>query len=207
MLTRELPFVGGNLLAVLHNLHFGAPKDIRYLRPDLPPNLVTVVGRCLQKQPADRYQSAAEIPRFARRIVVSLVGFWICALAPPRQRIAAEPRSARRDPGSRNSGGHAVPTLLAACRFVRGLGAAGGCSGCFRIAPPGQFLPKQAPDNTPGVQPCGCRYSLRPAHAGAGLPERWDLADNVDRSIAMLNRAIELDPNYAPAYASLAVAY
>lgn len=33
------------------------------------------------------------------------------------------------------------------------------------------------------------------------------MADNLDRSIALLNRAIELDPNYAPAYASLAVAY
>ena len=37
--------------------------------------------------------------------------------------------------------------------------------------------------------------------------ERWDLADNVDRSITLLNRAIELDKDYAPAYASLTVAY
>ena len=33
MLTRELPFTGENLLAMLHSLHFGAPKDICYLRP------------------------------------------------------------------------------------------------------------------------------------------------------------------------------
>src|ERR1700682_3005663 len=32
MLTRQLPFDGDNLLAVLHNLHFGAAKDIRYIR-------------------------------------------------------------------------------------------------------------------------------------------------------------------------------
>ena len=37
MFTRELPFDGDNLLAILHSLHFGAPKDIRYLRPDLAP--------------------------------------------------------------------------------------------------------------------------------------------------------------------------
>ena len=37
--------------------------------------------------------------------------------------------------------------------------------------------------------------------------ERWDLADNLDRSITLLNRAIELDKDYAPAYASLTLAY
>ncbi|HXO37883.1 MAG TPA: tetratricopeptide repeat protein, partial [Candidatus Acidoferrum sp.] len=37
--------------------------------------------------------------------------------------------------------------------------------------------------------------------------DRWDLADNVDRSITLLNRAIELDKDYAPAYASLTFAY
>lgn len=37
--------------------------------------------------------------------------------------------------------------------------------------------------------------------------DRWDLPDNLDRAIAMLNRALELDHNYAPAYASLTFAY
>jgi len=36
MLTRELPFTGENLLAMLHSLHFGAPKDIPIFGPDLP---------------------------------------------------------------------------------------------------------------------------------------------------------------------------
>jgi serine/threonine protein kinase len=54
MLTRELPFTGENLLAKLHSLHFGAPKDIRYLRPDLPPALASIAGHCLQKLPNDR---------------------------------------------------------------------------------------------------------------------------------------------------------
>ncbi|HET9364648.1 MAG TPA: tetratricopeptide repeat protein, partial [Candidatus Angelobacter sp.] len=37
--------------------------------------------------------------------------------------------------------------------------------------------------------------------------DRWDLANNVDRSITLLNRALELDKDYAPAYASLTIAY
>lgn len=37
--------------------------------------------------------------------------------------------------------------------------------------------------------------------------ERWDVATNLDRIISMLNRALELDHDYAPAYASLTFAY
>src|SRR6476661_360363 len=81
MLTRELPFTGENLLAMLHSLHFGAPKDIRYLRPDLPPAIASIVGRCLQKLPADRYQNAAEIARDLRRGEASGMAFAIGSTA------------------------------------------------------------------------------------------------------------------------------
>ncbi len=37
--------------------------------------------------------------------------------------------------------------------------------------------------------------------------ERWDVPGNLDRAITMLNRALELDHDYAPAYASLTFAY
>jgi serine/threonine protein kinase/Flp pilus assembly protein TadD len=37
--------------------------------------------------------------------------------------------------------------------------------------------------------------------------ERWDVPSNLDRAITMLNRALELDHDYAPAYASLTFAY
>lgn len=37
--------------------------------------------------------------------------------------------------------------------------------------------------------------------------DRWDVSSNLDRAIAMLNRALELDRAYAPAYASLTFAY
>jgi serine/threonine-protein kinase len=37
--------------------------------------------------------------------------------------------------------------------------------------------------------------------------ERWDVPGNPDRAITMLNRALELDHDYAPAYASLTFAY
>ena len=38
-----------------------APPDPRESAPELPLLLVEIINRCLQKDPADRYQSAREI--------------------------------------------------------------------------------------------------------------------------------------------------
>jgi serine/threonine-protein kinase len=46
-----------SLVAVAHDV---AP-DVRELRPDAPPRLAEVIGRCLAKAPNDRHQSAAEV--------------------------------------------------------------------------------------------------------------------------------------------------
>jgi serine/threonine-protein kinase len=54
------------------------PTPMRHLVPELPPELEAVVSRCLQKDPAARYQSVAEL-------AVALYPF-----APRRARISAE---------------------------------------------------------------------------------------------------------------------
>jgi serine/threonine-protein kinase len=54
------------------------PTPMRHLVPELPPELEAVVSRCLQKEPAARYQSVAEL-------AVALYPF-----APRRARISAE---------------------------------------------------------------------------------------------------------------------
>jgi serine/threonine protein kinase/tetratricopeptide (TPR) repeat protein len=212
MLTGELPFGGDNLLAVLHDLHFGAPKDIRYLRPDLAPNLAAVVGRCLQKQPTDRYQSAAEIARDLRSGGASGMALAIgsspasatgpqaaaqsSATAQSVSSASVARRAGQRSPRKwKREGGLALLVLLAALLAIPGvrhrisslwgkLQTAGGASSAV------------VPDNP---------FALR-SQAQIYL-DRWDLADNVDRSITLLNRAIELDHDYAPAYASLTFAY
>jgi tetratricopeptide (TPR) repeat protein len=56
--TATLPFREGNL--PYHHVHTASP-DPRELAPDLPPLLVEIINRCLQKDPNDRYQSAREI--------------------------------------------------------------------------------------------------------------------------------------------------
>lgn len=54
------PFVGATmevLLAVLHN----DPPPLRQLRPGIPRDVETIAARCLQKDPAARYQTAGEL--------------------------------------------------------------------------------------------------------------------------------------------------
>lgn len=58
MATGTVPFKEGNI--PYHHVHT-PPPDVRELRPELPAGLAAVVSRCMQKDPAERYQSAREI--------------------------------------------------------------------------------------------------------------------------------------------------
>ena len=58
MATGTVPFKEGNI--PYHHVHT-PPPQIRDLRPELPDSLSAIVERCLQKDPAQRYQSAREI--------------------------------------------------------------------------------------------------------------------------------------------------
>jgi len=58
MATGSVPFKEGNI--PYHHVHT-PPPDVRELRPELPPELAELVGRCLRKDPSQRYQTAHEI--------------------------------------------------------------------------------------------------------------------------------------------------
>ena len=58
MATGTVPFKEGNI--PYHHVHT-PPPDVRDLRPELPAGLAAVVSRCMEKDPAQRYQSAREI--------------------------------------------------------------------------------------------------------------------------------------------------
>jgi tetratricopeptide (TPR) repeat protein len=66
MATGTVPFKEGNI--PYHHVHT-APPSIRELRPDLPATLSDIVERCLQKDPANRFQSATEILDEVRRSI------------------------------------------------------------------------------------------------------------------------------------------
>ncbi|MBY0400233.1 protein kinase, partial [Myxococcota bacterium] len=58
MATGTVPFKEGNI--PYHHVHTPPPR-LRELRPDLPEVLSAIVERCLEKDPARRFQSAREI--------------------------------------------------------------------------------------------------------------------------------------------------
>jgi tetratricopeptide (TPR) repeat protein len=71
MATGTVPFKEGNI--PYHHVHT-APPRVQELRPDLPAALSTIVERCLEKDPANRYQSAREILTEVRESLANGVG-------------------------------------------------------------------------------------------------------------------------------------
>ncbi len=61
MATGLLPFRGATAQALLAAHMTQSPPSLTTLRQSIPPALDTVVLRCLEKRPADRWQTAAEI--------------------------------------------------------------------------------------------------------------------------------------------------
>jgi len=61
MVTGQRPFQGASSAELASAILRDAPRSISALRSDFPAGLVKVIGRCLEKQAADRWQSAREL--------------------------------------------------------------------------------------------------------------------------------------------------
>ncbi len=61
MFTGELPFRGDSAMQLMYQRVTERPADPRSVRPDLPDYIARVILKCLEKDPAKRYQSAREI--------------------------------------------------------------------------------------------------------------------------------------------------
>ena len=61
MFTGSLPFGGKNPQDMMLARLKGEPLRVRALRPELPPQLETVIGRALEREPAERFQSMEEL--------------------------------------------------------------------------------------------------------------------------------------------------
>jgi serine/threonine-protein kinase len=60
-LTGQVPFAGSNAIEKLLAHQLDEPTPLESLRPDVTLALVAVVRRMMAKNPADRYQTAAEV--------------------------------------------------------------------------------------------------------------------------------------------------
>jgi eukaryotic-like serine/threonine-protein kinase len=61
MATGDVPFTGESTLKVMYQRIKEKPANPKSLNPDLPNWFVKVIMRCLERDPADRYQNALEI--------------------------------------------------------------------------------------------------------------------------------------------------
>jgi serine/threonine-protein kinase len=63
MLAGVLPFDSPDSIAVLHQHVYEEPPPLSKRRPDLSPQLLSIVDICLQKEPTNRFQNADEMVR------------------------------------------------------------------------------------------------------------------------------------------------
>jgi tRNA A-37 threonylcarbamoyl transferase component Bud32/esterase/lipase len=63
LLTGAPPFAGGSPQQIVVAHLTRAPEPIESVRPGIPPRIAAAVMRCLEKRPADRWQSAEEFRR------------------------------------------------------------------------------------------------------------------------------------------------
>ena len=61
MASGDRPFQGGSPLETISSILKDAPTPLGERRADLPSHLARIVHRCLEKEPADRYQSSREL--------------------------------------------------------------------------------------------------------------------------------------------------
>src|SRR5262249_34662385 len=74
LLTGQPPFPGGTLTEKLLHHQQAEPPEVQKFRRDLPPPLSAVVRKMLAKQPADRYQSPAEVIAALDRLLPTSAG-------------------------------------------------------------------------------------------------------------------------------------
>lgn len=72
MLTAQTPFAGDTNIAILHAIVSDPPRPLRALRPDAPQLASHIIGRCLQKTPAMRYQAASEVLQDATELMLEV---------------------------------------------------------------------------------------------------------------------------------------
>ena len=193
MLTGKLPFTGTNSMQVLHSLHFSPPRDLSEIRAEVPPDLVGLIGRMLEKEPEKRVQTMAAVLGQLRCIAkVSMEGSrnWDKSLLSSASFPAAKKNT------------DAKPWLV----LVFGL--------LILIATIAYGLYRWTGKQSTTVQQAAPISDI-PADASAyALYQRarqdldgYGRIGRVDHAIQLLERAIQKDPQSAASFAALAEAY
>jgi eukaryotic-like serine/threonine-protein kinase len=188
MVSGQRPFSGGSDMAMLHNLHFSPPKDLRQLSPDVPERLARVVRRMLEKEPAARYPTMAEVRQELRPFASSDSSHAIAASTPRRRAM----------PTRKILMGVAAAAALA----VAVVGGPLALSRINTLRVDSASAPAAASTTIdPTATPRDLYVKAR------ALLDRFDHEANPGLAIPLLERAVEKDANFAIGYATLTEAY
>ena len=110
-LTGHTVFEADNAMAVAHKQIYDRPPLLRTLRPEIPPAVESMVLRCLEKDPRNRYQSAAELQAVIAQLINQLSQEATIVISPqapsmdatmvfPTQRQAPSPPDPYRQPAA-----------------------------------------------------------------------------------------------------------
>jgi serine/threonine-protein kinase len=98
MCTGHPPFRASSALAVLRRVSDEQPRPIRELNPAVPEALARVIDTLHAKNPADRYQTAAEVAAVLEQLLADLQKPGRPTAPPPRTRAGWLPRRRRPYP-------------------------------------------------------------------------------------------------------------
>ena len=101
MATGTRPFKGGSSVEVLSAVLKDAPPALRDVKPELPRHLSRIIDRCLEKVPADRYQTARDVYNELRALRKE-TAIGAERGAGQRRQVAHVGRAAIREPGWRS---------------------------------------------------------------------------------------------------------
>jgi serine/threonine-protein kinase len=194
LLSGQLAFQGATTAEVCARVLQGTPTPLAQLRPEVPSEVVSAIGRCLEKDPSRRFANVAELSRAlapfgspsARHSAASILRVYEGGLEPtsaaPRTTTTMKPTAksilARLPVPRRGLSGYLVGSVLAlGVAGIVGFGAFryfGGSPGPTPVAAGAGTPPATPPPTPPPTQPAEATGT--PGHAAVDAREGTERA-------------------------------
>ena len=205
MLSGQHPFAGPNAIAILHNVHFSPPRDLYQLRPEVPPALMGLVSRMLEKPPEKR-PTMAEVASMLR------AGARAAGMGSVTWHSGDAAGDATQDKMSASAWG-SVATVASGRASADGRRVLWGVGAVLLVAVLGVggfFLKRRASSKGTAAETTTApaeQDTLSLYKRGRYALDHFDRPGAIEQAVGNLERAVTLDPESAASFAALAEAY